>query len=264
MDSANQRLPLFPEGPLPGQREDRSERLPKLEMTPKLLCHFIIKLEQGEKIRRELECCLREEATGHAGVKKMCFIPPGLFIIIGSIRSRVSCQDNGSRKKSPACTLREEKMGKSANTQIWTESGIKLVLTNKKEAMVFFRQAIKLSPKNATGFFERGVSYQTLQKHEQAIREYDQAIELDPQNVQAYFNRGVAHQTLGNPEKAVQDFKRVVEIKPDYAQAYLNRGKALRQLMQFKQALADFKIAARLGDLDAQSILDSMGISWKT
>ncbi|MBP1712601.1 MAG: Tetratricopeptide 2 repeat protein [Deltaproteobacteria bacterium] len=195
MDSANQRLPLFPEGPLPGQREDRSERLPKLEMTPKLLCHFIIKLEQGEKIRRELECCLREE---------------------------------------------------------------------KKEAMVFFRQAIKLSPKNATGFFERGVSYQTLQKHEQAIREYDQAIELDPQNVQAYFNRGVAHQTLGNPEKAVQDFKRVVEIKPDYAQAYLNRGKALRQLMQFKQALADFKIAARLGDLDAQSILDSMGISWKT
>jgi hypothetical protein len=28
--------------------------------------------------------------------------------------------------------------------------------------------------------------------------------------------------------------------------------------------LADFKTAARLGDLDAQAILDSMGISWKS
>jgi tetratricopeptide (TPR) repeat protein len=85
-----------------------------------------------------------------------------------------------------------------------------------------------------------------------------------PQNVQAHFNRGLAHQTLGNLEKAVQDFKRVVEIKPDYAKAYLNRGKALRALQRFKEALADFKTGARLGDLDAQAILDSVGISWKS
>jgi tetratricopeptide (TPR) repeat protein len=167
-------------------------------------------------------------------------------------------------EKRPTRTLREGKMGKSANTQIWTESGIKLVLTNKKEAMVFFRQAIKLNPKSAAGFFDRGVSYQRLEKHDQAVSEYDRAIELDPQNFQAHFNRGVAHQALGNLEKAVQDFKRAVELKPDYAQAYLNRGKAFRQLQQFKQALGDFKIAARLGDLDAQAILDSMGISWKS
>ena len=44
-------------------------------------------------------------------------------------------------------------MGKSVNPHIWTEGGIKLVLSNKKEAMVFFRQAIKLSSKTADGFF---------------------------------------------------------------------------------------------------------------
>jgi tetratricopeptide (TPR) repeat protein len=174
-------------------------------------------------------------------------IPPGIPVF----------RENAGR------ALREREMGKSASTQIWTEGGIKLVLTNKKEALVFFRQAIKLNPKNAAGFFERGVSYQSAQKYEQAIFEYDRVIELDPQNIQAHFNRGVAHQALGNLEKAAQDFKEAVELKPDHAQAYLHRGKALRQLGQFRPALADFKAAARLGDPEAQSILGSMGINWK-
>jgi len=154
-------------------------------------------------------------------------------------------------------------MGKNANTQIWTDGGIKLVLTNKKEAMVFFRQAIKLNPKTAAAFLARGVACQAEQKHELAIREFDQAIELDAQNAEAHFNRGVAHQAQGNLEKAAQDFNRVLELKPDYARAYLNRGKALRQLQQFKPALGDLKTAARLGNLEARTILDAMGISWK-
>jgi hypothetical protein len=43
----------------------------------------------------------------------------------------------------------------------------------------------------------------------------------------------------------------------------LNRGKVYKQRKQFKQALADFKSAARLGDADAQTILNEMGIKWE-
>ena len=70
---------------------------------------------------------------------------------------------------------------------------------------------------------------------------------LDPKNARAYHNRGIAWITLGHSETAIRDFTEAIRLVPGYAIAYVNRALAYDLLGQKAEAEADLAKARQLG-----------------
>ncbi len=65
-----------------------------------------------------------------------------------------------------------------------------------------------------------------MDKLQESIADCDQAIKLNPKIAEPYLNRGIAKGELGNLEEALEDFDKAMELNPEYAEAYWNRVKA--------------------------------------
>ena len=59
---------------------------------------------------------------------------------------------------------------------------------------------------------------------EKAIADYTEAIRLDPKDAKAYYNRGVAYGEKGERDKAIADFTEAIRLNPKMAWAYIFRG----------------------------------------
>jgi tetratricopeptide (TPR) repeat protein len=80
-----------------------------------------------------------------------------------------------------------------------------------------------------------------------AVADYSQVLRIDPRHAIAYYNRGFILNQLHEHEKALADFSRVIRLKPDYAEAYYARGVVLLGLGEDKKANEDFAKAKELG-----------------
>jgi tetratricopeptide (TPR) repeat protein len=81
-----------------------------------------------------------------------------------------------------------------------------------QEAAENFSQVIRLDPKNAKAYNNRGIAYRKLDKYQEAIEDYSLAIRLDPNNAEAYNNQGLAFLALGQFEIACTNFQKACEL----------------------------------------------------
>lgn len=93
-----------------------------------------------------------------------------------------------------------------------------------------------------------------------ALAEYDQAIRIDPKLAEAYLNRGKAKRAAGDLDGAIADYEVMADINPsmminnhDVTQAYLNRGYIRSNRMDLDGALADFDKAIEFDPNDADA-----------
>ena len=100
-----------------------------------------------------------------------------------------------------------------------------------------YDNALKLNPRIADAYNNRGVAKKHLGKFTEAIADYDRAILLKPDFAVAYFNRGDAKKALGQYEEALKDFDKTIELRPDLPHAYGNKGCTLVAQGRFKEAL---------------------------
>lgn len=114
------------------------------------------------------------------------------------------------------------------------------------EALACFEEAIKLDPKNAECWFQRGAAKAALMKREDAIKDFSEAIKLDPAHARAFGNRGFMKVQLGRFSDAVADFNEAIRLKPDMAMAYYNLGSARFKMEQYEEALQDYAQALKL------------------
>lgn len=61
------------------------------------------------------------------------------------------------------------------------------------------------------------------------IADYTKAIRLDPKNAEAYSDRGVAYKEIGQSDKEIADFSEAIRLDPKYAKAYYGRGLAYQR-----------------------------------
>jgi tetratricopeptide (TPR) repeat protein len=115
-----------------------------------------------------------------------------------------------------------------------------------EEAIAEFDKAIDLDPDYAMAYYNRGLTYHKLEKHDQAIADYGKAIELDPGYSEAHYNRGHAFFELDEYGLAIADFDKAISLDPDDAEAYVNRGSAYAKLGERDQAIADYEKALTL------------------
>jgi tetratricopeptide (TPR) repeat protein len=104
-----------------------------------------------------------------------------------------------------------------------------------------YDQAIRLNPKYAEAYNNRGYAYYWNGDAAHAIADYSRAIELRPDYAYAYNNRGAAYMASGHSDQAIDDFDRAIQLQRDFPQAYINRGNAYLRLGRFGLAFADFR-----------------------
>jgi len=115
---------------------------------------------------------------------------------------------------------------------------------------------------SAEGFFYKGNVYYHDGKFKEAIDSYTEAIKLNPKDAQAYANRGVAYAHLKQYERAIyahlkqyeraiEDFNEAINITPKDAMAYNNRGLAYAYLKEYNKAIEDYNKAIKINPKDA-------------
>ena len=114
------------------------------------------------------------------------------------------------------------------------------------QALRLFDEAIRLDPKHADRYYERGGAYAQLGQTQRAIQDFDEAIRLQPTEPLYYALRGHAYDDLGKSQRAIEDFDRAIRLDAKCAPAYNYRGLVYVKLGQIQRAILDYDQAIGL------------------
>jgi tetratricopeptide (TPR) repeat protein len=109
-----------------------------------------------------------------------------------------------------------------------------------------FSDDIRLHPRSADAWNNRGIARVRLGDLNGAVRDYNHALDLAPMDAEIYFNRGNAFVAAGHYPEAIADYDRAVQLVPSYARALFNRGTAYALANQPDAARRDWLAAAAL------------------
>ena len=141
--------------------------------------------------------------------------------------------------------IKFQKVHKKSNSKYY--SG--LIRQNKgddKKAIEHYSEAIKLNPRFADAYCNRGTILSNKGLHARAIEDYTKAIELDPEDGDFYLNRGNAQANKGAYDLAIEDYNKSLELNPDDVYVHLNRGVAKVGIGAFELAIEDYNKALEL------------------
>jgi tetratricopeptide (TPR) repeat protein len=118
-------------------------------------------------------------------------------------------------------------------------------------ALANLSEAIRLNPKDAAAFNNRGFAYSNKRDYDRAIADYSEAIRINPNNAVALNNRGLAHDGKRDYDKAIADFDEAIRLNPYYALAFNNRGWVYSKMDDYDKAIADYSEAILLDPQNA-------------
>gem|GEM_PF-3640317 len=106
-------------------------------------------------------------------------------------------------------------------------------------------------------YLARGIELMSSNKNLEAIYFFNLGIELDYKSHVFWDRRGTAHYSLKDYEQAIYDYTKAISFAPAGCLAfyYMERALAYLQLGNINAMINDFEVAAKLGYLDAQAIL---------
>ncbi|MCL2640168.1 MAG: tetratricopeptide repeat protein, partial [Phycisphaerales bacterium] len=92
-----------------------------------------------------------------------------------------------------------------------------------EEALHELQAAIDINPYNASWYFNLGLTYDALNRFDDAIVAYRRALEMQPDDVEVLTALGHDCNRAGNFDEAIGFFQRVEAIDPSYEPGYCNR-----------------------------------------
>jgi len=135
--------------------------------------------------------------------------------------------------------------GYTMRAKLWTEE--KKELDN---ALGDYNEAIRLDPKQAQVYSNRGNVWSAKKEHDKALADYNEAIRLDPKYALAYIGRGNVWSAKKDHDKALADYNEAIRLDSKYANAYQHRGTARDDKKEYDKALANYDEAIRLAPQD--------------
>ena len=103
-----------------------------------------------------------------------------------------------------------------------------------------------LGAEPATEAYQNGVSRLEKQQYDAAIAAFSEAIRLNPKYAVAYCNRGNAYGRKGENDEAVADYTTAIRLNPKDAIAYNKRGICFENKGEHEKAIADFTDSIQL------------------
>lgn len=92
-----------------------------------------------------------------------------------------------------------------------------MALKEYDKALVDYTQAIKLAPRYADLYFDRGNVRFARKEYDKALADYDEAVRLDSREAAPFRARGFARYTLKEYSKAVADYEEAIRLNPKFA-----------------------------------------------
>jgi tetratricopeptide (TPR) repeat protein len=91
------------------------------------------------------------------------------------------------------------------------------------KAVLCFDKSIKIKPKFAQAYCNRGTAYYEKKDYDQAIGDFTKALDLNPELGGAYYNRAAAYYQKKEYDKAWEDVNKAqsmdCQIPPDFLEA---------------------------------------------
>ena len=158
---------------------------------------------------------------------------------------RLTMPAGGKAEPRPAEKTKETTVVDSAVSH-WTKGRALLDDQKGDEAIVEFDEAVRLDPKYAQAYIDRGLAYSRKGDPDRAIADYNKALRLDPKLALAYAGRGHAYARKGDLVRAFADCEEALRLDPKLARAYNSRGLTYYQKGDLDRAIADYNEALRL------------------
>jgi len=133
------------------------------------------------------------------------------------------------------------------NAAEYEARGLAYHFTDGQRAIEDYNEAIRLDPKFALAYNNRGAAYGDKNERDRAIADYSEAIRLDPKYAEAYYNRGANHLLIKAYPWVIADLNEAIRLDPKYAMAYQKRAVAYRQIGREDLAREDEMAARRFG-----------------
>lgn len=138
----------------------------------------------------------------------------------------------------------------ATNPDSWTaHTNLGAALANlgrPQEAVVHYREALRLRPTSAEAHNNLGNTLFQLGRPDEAIPHYLESVRIRPGVAGVHSNLGIALGLTGHPQEAVAQFAEVVRLTPDSAEAHNNLGHALALQGRLADAASHFEQALRL------------------
>jgi tetratricopeptide (TPR) repeat protein len=132
-----------------------------------------------------------------------------------------------------------------------------------ERALADVNEAIRLNPKAALGYFNRGQLAGMTREYDKAIADYDLAIKLEPKYSLAYNNRGVAWYSKQEYEKALADYNMSIRLDPTSYSPFQNRAATWYSKKEYGKAITNYNEAIRLNPKEA-ILYHDRGVVWRS
>ena len=159
-----------------------------------------------------------------------------------------SGQQSANNSTGPA-TVSNDLAANRGQAKELLEKGKELYRNDQDDqAVEAFQAAIKLDPDLAEAHFRLGLSYEALQKMEEAEAEYKKAVasykkylEDNENDSEAHYNFGQTYAGLGQYSDAIREYRLATRLKEDDPDIYYDLGLAHTKLAQYDAAAVAFK-----------------------
>ena len=136
------------------------------------------------------------------------------------------------------------------------KDGQELAKQGRQQAAISnYTEALKLNPKKASIYYQRGNSYYSKKAYDNAIKDYTAGIKIKANYKDAYYQRALIYYELDNNEKAITDLTKTLRINPNYTKAYNKRGLIYYEIGDYKNAIQDYSQSIRLNPKDSKNYI---------
>lgn len=183
---------------------------------------------------------------------------PKAYFLKGMIYKEIG--DTSLAFSSFMTTIEQDANNGSAYEQI----GLLFADRGDKRAVDYYKNALRINPKNSLTRYNLGIFYQEQGAIESAMEVYKELVAIDPNYADAYYNMGYIIYTQNKSvEKALEFFQKATITNPGYAEAFYMRGLCQEDLGKKDIAIADYKESVRLNpkfDLPKNALI-RLGVS---
>ncbi|HOY31165.1 MAG TPA: tetratricopeptide repeat protein [Bacteroidales bacterium] len=117
---------------------------------------------------------------------------------------------------------------------------------NNDKALREFNTAIQMDSTYYQAWANRGIIYNNIGKHQEAIADFDVCLQLHPDDNDGLIGKANSLSALLRFEDALPYYDRYLHVKPRDANAVLKRGTAYVQLGRYDEAFRDFEQSRKL------------------
>lgn len=123
-------------------------------------------------------------------------------------------------------------------------------------AIEYLEGVTRLDPHDPEHRYNLGVSYQMIQRLQEAASSYQAALKINPNDFGSNMNLGLVYLALGDIGKAVQYAERATELRPDSAEAHANLAVTLDSAGQYARAENAYRRSLEMAPAQAGTLIN--------